>query len=66
VERRTGFAKSQTALNYALVQDAPGGPTTAREIHKMDRWNRHMTALIRSRFYQEKKRQAEKAQNNGR
>jgi len=36
---------------------------TFREIHKMDRWNRYLTALVRARWYQEKKRAKERAQN---
>jgi len=51
--RLTGFAKSSDRLfQYALVQDATG--KTAAEIHRMDRWDRYMTALIRRRMYKEK------------
>ena len=58
---RTGFAKSSDEfLQYALVQD--GTDKTFREIHKMDRWDRYLTALVRARWYQEKKRASERNQ----
>jgi len=61
----TGFAlQSKRGLEWALIQDGTG--KTALEILEMNAWDRQLTALIRSRFYQEKKRQAEKAQSNGR
>lgn len=37
---------------YALVQDATG--KTAAEIHQMGKWDRHLTALLRGRFYEER------------
>jgi len=58
---QTGFVKTPKALEYALVQDAPGGPTTAAEIHRMDRWDRYLTAMLRARFYQEKNKGAKQA-----
>jgi len=61
----TGFAlQSKRGLEWAFIQDGTG--KTALEILEMNVWDRQLTALIRSRFYREKKRQAEKAQNNGR
>ena len=60
----TGFARSKRGLQFALVQDGTG--KTAKEIAEMGPWDRALTALLRGRFYREKKRQAEKAQNNGR
>jgi len=59
-----GFAASRAGLEYALVQDATGN--SAKEIVEMGRWNRMLTALLRGRFYREKKKQSEKAQNKGR
>lgn len=57
---RLGFARSRRGLEYALVQDAPGGPTKASEIHKMNRADRMLTALLRNRFYRERSKNAEK------
>lgn len=62
--RRTGFANSQTGLEYALVQDATG--MVASEIHDMGRWDRYVTALLRNRFYREKGKAAKNAQQGGR
>jgi len=60
----TGFARSKRGLQFALVQDGTG--KTAKEIAEMGPWDRALTAMIRGRFYREKKRQAEKAQNQRR
>lgn len=60
---RTGFARSNLAGLYALVQDAPGGPTTAGAIHSMDRWDLLLTAKIRERFYRMRKEGAEQGQH---
>ena len=57
-----GFARSKDALEYALVQDAPGGPTTVAEIHRMDRWDRYLTAMLRMRYYREKSKGAKRNQ----
>ena len=62
--RPTGFARSERGLEYALVMDATG--KTAAEIHKMGRWDRYMTALLRARFYREKGKSAKKAKRRGR
>jgi hypothetical protein len=58
-----GFARSSRGIEYALVQDAPGGPTTASEIHNMGRWDRYLTAMLRARWYREKNKSAKRAQN---
>ncbi|AFH21821.1 hypothetical protein OSG_eHP10_00055 [environmental Halophage eHP-10] len=59
---RTDFARSSDEfLQYALVQD--GTDKTFREIHNMDRWDRYLTALVRARWYQEKKRASERNQS---
>jgi hypothetical protein len=60
---RTGFARTQKGLEYALVQDATG--KTAGEIHDMARSDRYMTALLRARWYRERNSQAKKAQRKG-
>jgi len=57
---RTGFARSDRGLEFALVQDATG--KTAGEIHDMADADRYLTALIRARWYREKKQSAERAQ----
>ena len=59
-----GFAKSRRGLEYALVQD--GTNKTAAEIAEMSPSDRMLTALVRARWYQEKKRQSEKAQRQQR
>lgn len=46
---RTGFVRSQTGLEYALVQDATG--KTAAEAHRMSRYDRMVTAMLRARFW---------------
>jgi len=59
---RTDFAKSSDEfLQYALIQDGTG--KTFREIYGMDRWDQYLTALVRARWYQEKKRASERSQN---
>jgi hypothetical protein len=55
----TGFVRSQTGLEYALVQDATG--KTAAEIHEMGPWDRAVTAMLRMRFYRERNKQSERA-----
>jgi len=59
-----GFARSDRGLEFALVQDATG--KTAGEIYDMADSDRYLTALIRARWYREKKRSAEKAQRQSR
>jgi len=46
------------------VQDGTG--KTALEIMNMAAWDRQLTALIRARYYKEKNREAEQAQQNSR
>jgi hypothetical protein len=46
---RTGFAKSDRGLEYALVQDATGESVGA--IHEMSPTDRRVTALVRARFW---------------
>lgn len=58
-----GFARSRRGLEYALVQDAPGGPTTASEIHQMNDSDRYLTAKLRARFYKE--RNSDSGSGNG-
>lgn len=43
------------------MQDGTG--KDAKEIIEMGRWNRRLTALLRARFYRERNKEAEKAQN---
>jgi hypothetical protein len=50
--RRTGFAKSDRGLEYALVQDATG--KSIAEIYDMGEADRYATAMIRARFYRER------------
>lgn len=49
--RPTGFARTDRALEYALVQDATG--KTAGEIHQMGEGDRYATAVLRARYYRE-------------
>jgi len=51
-EARTGFAlHSQKGLEYALTIQATG--KTAAEVHRMDEWDRRLTALLQARYIQE-------------
>ena len=50
--RRTGFARSDRGLEYALVQDATG--KSVKEIRDMGDADRYTTAMIRARYYREK------------
>lgn len=49
-------------MEFALVQDATG--KDAKAIAEMGRWNRMLTALVRARWYREKNKQANKAQQS--
>lgn len=61
---RKGFAlHSPKGLEFALVQDGTG--KDAKEILDMSEKNRRLTALIRQRYYKEKSKATERAQQNG-
>ena len=51
-ERPKDFARTNQGIQYALVMQATG--KSAAEVHNMNEWDRHLTALLQARFYKER------------